>query len=83
MSIVYNKLFQTIKEHGVTEYYLRKHGISPSILAKIKPNADPKIAGGLEHRTIGKLCKLLNCQPGDIMEWVDDGKDFLDREGSE
>ncbi|MDR2572214.1 MAG: helix-turn-helix transcriptional regulator [Oscillospiraceae bacterium] len=26
--------------------------------------------GGLDAKTISKLCKLLNCQPGDIMEYV-------------
>ena len=25
--------------------------------------------------TLNKICKALDCQPGDIMEWRDDGKD--------
>jgi len=28
----------------------------------------------LESREMRKLCKLLDCQPGDLMEWVPDGE---------
>ena len=65
MPISYEKLFALIKERGKSEYYLRTNGISPSILNKLKHRT-----GGLDARTIEKLCKLLNCQPGDIMEYV-------------
>ena len=65
MAISYEKLFQLLKERGKTEYYLRKNGISPSILSKLK-----KKTGGLDHRTINKICELLDCQPGDIMEYI-------------
>lgn len=67
MSIVYDKFFDLLKQKGKTEYYLRKNGISSSILDKIKHGT-----GGLDYRTIDKICKLLDCQPGDIMEYVPD-----------
>ncbi|MEA4813364.1 MAG: helix-turn-helix transcriptional regulator [Oscillospiraceae bacterium] len=67
MPIVYEKLFLLIKERGRTEYYLRKNGISPSILDKLKHGR-----GGLDARTIEKLCRLLDCQPGDIMEYLEE-----------
>lgn len=67
MSIIYDKLFALIKERGKTEYYLRQNGISPSILDKLKHGK-----GGLDARTIEKLCRLLECQPGDIMEYVEE-----------
>ena len=28
--------------------------------------------GIIDTRTIGNLCKYLNCQPGDLMEYVPD-----------
>lgn len=65
MPIIYDKLFVLIKEHGKSEYYLRQNGISPSILDKMKRGK-----GGIDARTINKLCTLLDCQPGDIMEHV-------------
>lgn len=70
MPIEYEKLFSIIKERGKSEYYLRKNGISPSILDKLKHKT-----GGLDARTIGKLCELLDCQPGDIMEYVPEQKE--------
>ncbi|MFZ6656318.1 helix-turn-helix domain-containing protein [Undibacterium sp. TJN19] len=35
---------------------------------------------GVRFSTLEKICQRLACQPGDIMEWVDDGKDFSDDE---
>ena len=67
MPILYNKLFALITKRNKTQYYLRQNGISPSILNKLKNGK-----GGLDARTIEKLCRLLNCQPGDIMEYVPD-----------
>jgi len=29
---------------------------------------------GIRFSTLEKICERLNCQPGDIMEWVNDGK---------
>lgn len=67
MSISYEKLFSLIKEREKSEYYLRKNGISSSILDKLKHGT-----GGLDARTIEKLCRLLQCQPGDLMEYIPD-----------
>ena len=70
LPIIYDKLFPLIKERGKSEYYLRQNGISPSILDKLKHGK-----GGLDARTISKLCALLDCQPGDIMEYVLESSD--------
>jgi putative transcriptional regulator len=70
LSIKYDKLFALIRERRKTEYFLRQNGISPSILDKLKHGK-----GGLDARTIQKLCKLLTCQPGDIMEYIPDEQD--------
>lgn len=67
MAIEYDKLFSLLKSQGKSEYYLRKNGISSSILDKIKHKR-----GGLDARTVEKLCRLLDCQPGDIMEYIPD-----------
>ena len=29
---------------------------------------------GIRFSTLEKICERLDCQPGDIMEWVNDGK---------
>lgn len=68
MPIKYDKLFKLLKEMGYTTYKIRKENlIGQGTLTALK-----KGTGGLDARTIEKLCRLLQCQPGDIMEYVED-----------
>lgn len=64
--ITYDGLFRQLYSQGHNKYWLRKNGISPSVLGKLDKG------GGLDYRTVNKLCALLNCQPGDLMEYVPD-----------
>ena len=68
MPIKYDKLMNLHKEKGYTTYRIRKENIiSQSALQKIRTGV-----GDIDTRTISKLCKVLECQPGDIMEYVED-----------
>ena len=68
MPIVYTKLLELLKARGYTTYRIRKERlIGQGTLTAIKNGT-----GGLDHRSIARLCKALNCQPGDIMEYVED-----------
>ena len=68
MSISFSKLFFLFKEKGYSSYRLRKEKlISQSVLQKLRSGT-----GIIDTRTINKLCSLLDCQPGDIMEYVPD-----------
>ncbi len=68
MPIKYDKLMILLKERGYTTYKIRKDNImSQSALQKIKSGV-----GDIDTRTISRLCKVLECQPGDIMEYVPD-----------
>ena len=68
MPIIYNKLFELLKEKGLTMYSLRKDKvIGTETIEKMR-----KGVGYIDSRTINNLCKYLNCQPGDIMEYVPD-----------
>lgn len=67
MPIVYDKLLKKMDEQGITSYTIKKNNvIGQATLKKIKDGGD------IDTRTIAKLCKLLNCQPGDILEYVED-----------
>ena len=69
MPVKYDKLFALIKERGINKHYLRTNGIHAAVVDKL-------IKGGtVDTTTIGKLCALLDCQPGDIMEYVPDGRE--------
>ena len=68
MAIVYDKLLALLKQKGYTSYRIRKENvIGQATLTKIK-----KGIGGLDHRSIDNLCRVLNCQPADLMEYVPD-----------
>lgn len=68
MPIVYDKLFALLQEKGYSTYRIRNEKImGQATLSNIKNGK-----GGLDYRTIEKLCKTLACQPGDLMEYVPD-----------
>lgn len=63
--IVYTKLWQTMKEKGITQYSLiNQYHVSAGQLSRLRKNAN------VNSHTINMLCEILDCQPGDIMEYV-------------
>lgn len=68
MPIVYDKLFNLLKERKKTMYDLRKDKIvGTATLEKMR-----KGNGHVDTRSIESLCEYLDCQPGDLMEYVRD-----------
>lgn len=66
MPFKYDKAFALLKERGITTYSIRKDNlISQAALTKMKNGK-----GSIDTRTLERICALLNCQPGDIMEYV-------------
>ena len=67
--IKYDKLFRALEEAGISSTKIKKEGI-------INQSAYYSIRRGeqvnLTLSTIDKLCSLLQCQPGDLVEWVPD-----------
>ena len=71
MPIKYDKLFVLLKERNLAMYALRRDKvIGTETLEKMR-----KSTGHIDTRSIEKLCHYLNCQPGDIMEYVPATKD--------
>ena len=67
MAIRYDKLLALLKEKGITTYKIRKEKIiGQATFSKIQNGGD------IDTRTISKLCEVLDCQPGDILEYVPD-----------
>ena len=61
--IVYDKLWETMKEKGITQYALiKKHNISPAQITRIKRNES------VSTDTIDIFCDILDCKVEDIME---------------
>lgn len=68
MTIIYDKLFNLLKEKGYTTYKIRKD----NLIGQRSYTALKNGSGGLDAKTLNKLCKALECQPGDLMEYVAD-----------
>ena len=61
-------ILEALKEKGYTTYKLRKDNIlSQSTLQKLREGR------GLAWENIERLCALLDCQPGDLLEYVKEG----------
>ncbi|HGT1703361.1 TPA: helix-turn-helix domain-containing protein, partial [Clostridioides difficile] len=69
MSIKFFKLIDLLNRRGITKEELRlKIGASSTTIAKLSSNKNVSLD------VIDKICKALDCQPGDIMEYEDDEK---------
>lgn len=70
MAIKFKKLFTLMKKRGLSTYKIRQENIiSQSALTALKNDKS------VTTDTLDKLCKALNCQPGDIMEYEDEKND--------
>ena len=64
----YDKLFTLMQQKGLTTYRIRKENIiSESALQNLRKGKS------VTTDTIGNLCKALDCQPGNIMEFEKEG----------
>lgn len=64
-SISYKKLFEIMGQKGIKKRDLREnYGISPTIVNRLNNNCNVAVD------TIMYLCEILQCQPGDIVEYI-------------
>ena len=65
--ISYQNLWKVMKEKGISQYALIKtYHISPAQITRLKRNES------VSTHTIEMFCKILDCQVGDIMEYIKD-----------
>lgn len=60
-------VLQALKNAGFTTYKLRKEKLLGEATIQKLRNSEQ-----VSWDNINTICKLLDCQPGDIMEYVDD-----------
>ena len=76
--ISYEKLVKKLKENNITQYKLKQEKIFGSAtITKIFKN-DGLNGESIDIKVVDKMCKLLKCQPGDILECVDDIEGYSD-----
>lgn len=63
--IIFDKLWTTMKNKGVSTYALReKCGIDSKTIRRLKANEN------IETKTLDKLCSVLDCGIEDIAEFI-------------
>lgn len=68
--IVYDKLWVTMKEKGISQYKLMKeYKVSSGQLDRLRKN------GNVNAYTLNQLCKILNCKLEDIAEYIPERND--------
>lgn len=68
--IVFDKLWATMKNRGMSTYQLReKCGIDSKTVRRLRANEN------IETKTLDKLCVALSCKLEDIAEYVPDWAD--------
>lgn len=64
--ISYRPLWNTMKARNITTYTLiQKYNINPRTINNLKHNK------GINTDTLERLCKILECTPNDVIEFVD------------
>lgn len=59
--IVYDKLWDTLRQKGISQYKLQKeYNISSGMLDRLRKNE------GISTFTLNRLCEILDCEIGDI-----------------
>ena len=67
MPVSYSKLFDLMAQKDIKKIDLRtKYKMNPKTVDSLAKNKSVTVD------TIMTLCEILNCQPGDIMEYVPD-----------
>lgn len=61
-------ILEKLKSKGISTYSLSKsYGFSPGMVQKLREKNT-----AISAATIDKLCGLLGCQPGTLLQWVPD-----------
>ena len=67
MPIIVNLDVEMAKKKISLNELSERVGITPANLSILKTGK----AKAVRFSTLGAICKVLDCQPGDILEWVD------------
>ena len=69
MAISYNRLWKRLIDHDLSKTdMMRRANISTNVLARLGKGAP------ISMESMEKICKVLNCNIGDVMEFVPDNE---------
>lgn len=65
--IVYDKLWKTMKERGISQYTLiKEYKVSTGQLDRLRKNEN------VSTFTLNQLCRILNCRIEEIAEYIEE-----------
>ncbi len=68
MAVSYNKLWKLLVDKKMSKADLRKAtGVSPNTITKMNKDEEVTLT------VLGKVCKALRCDYGDIIEYISEG----------
>lgn len=71
MAISYNKLWKQMIDHNLNKTQLKERAqISTNAVAKLGKNE------AVSMETIEKICRVLSCDIGDVMEFIDESNEI-------
>ena len=69
MAVSYNKLWKILIDKGMRKEDLRlQAGLTTNVIAKLGRNEN------VNTEALAKICKVLDCNVGDIMDFIDEDK---------
>ena len=71
MPISFRPMREFMKENKISYYRLANEGIDAQTLQRLRHDRP------ITTETLGKLCCIMNCQPGDLIEYIPDS-DFTE-----
>ena len=69
MPITFAPLRSYIENNAISYYSLANQGIDPQTLQRIRHDQP------ITTDTLAKLCRILRCQPGELLEYVEDSEE--------
>ena len=71
MAVSYNRMWKLLVDKKMSKADLRKAAdIAPNTMKKLRRDEPVNLA------ILGRICKALNCDYGDIMQYIDDENDI-------
>lgn len=71
MAVSYNRMWKLLVDKKMSKADLRKAAdIAPNTMTKLRRDEAVNLA------ILGRICKVLNCDYGDIMQYIDDENDI-------
>jgi putative transcriptional regulator len=72
MPISFQPMRDYMKQHHISFYRLGNEGIDAQTMQRLRHDRP------ITTETLGKLCRIMNCQPGDLLAYLPEDEDTVE-----